>query len=91
MHHARGPFACDARHGAGGECVYADGGRYAGAWRDDRRNGWGRMQLLDGTVYEGEWKDDARHGEGEAASWVGDWLGQQGPELAPGGSRAAVE
>jgi hypothetical protein len=65
---ARGPFERDARHGPGGECEYADGGRYVGGWRADARSGRGRMEVPDGTVYEGEWEDDARHGEGEAAA-----------------------
>lgn len=60
----KGPFAFDARHGAGGECSYSDGSKYTGDWFEDRRHGRGRMELPDGTVYEGDWRDDARHGEG---------------------------
>ncbi|KAI8475786.1 MAG: hypothetical protein J3K34DRAFT_456142 [Monoraphidium minutum] len=68
----KGPFERDARHGAGGECSYADGGRYVGDWRRDAREGRGRMVLCDGTTYEGEWRGDLRHGQGACRYANGD-------------------
>ncbi len=31
---------------------------YDGEWKDDRKNGRGKLIWADGDVYDGEWKDD---------------------------------
>jgi hypothetical protein len=34
---------------------FADGSRYQGAWRDDRRHGEGKLWSCYGSLYEGDW------------------------------------
>ena len=36
---------------------YADGNKYAGEYRDNKRHGQGTLTWADGTVQEGIWKD----------------------------------
>ena len=36
-------------------------GDYSGAWRVDKRNGYGVMVYLNGSRFEGIWKDDEKH------------------------------
>jgi hypothetical protein len=35
-----------------------EGFEYDGEWKDDRKEGRGKMKYVDGSVYEGIWKDD---------------------------------
>lgn len=71
--------ATPSRNGHG-SCIYPDGKRYDGEWKDDKRNGlgvltWdiriGRRFLGSGgpclknfNYYEGDWQDDERSGYG---------------------------
>lgn len=47
-----------------GECVYKNGSKYVGEWKDGKRNGQGALTEADGDHYEGTWKDDMKHGGG---------------------------
>eukprot|EP00662_Eupelagonemidae_sp_cell21_P014936 gene14936-24879_t len=38
--------------------VYANGGRYFGSWRFDKRNGKGRYTYPNGDTYSGPWVND---------------------------------
>ena len=44
--------------------TFPDGSRYKGEWKDDKRDGKGKMTLLNGIVYEGGYKDDKENGLG---------------------------
>ncbi|XP_007521051.2 MORN repeat-containing protein 2 isoform X1 [Erinaceus europaeus] len=37
---------------------------YRGSWRDDKMNGFGRLEHFSGAVYEGQFKDNMFHGPG---------------------------
>lgn len=37
---------------------------YAGQWKDDRREGKGRLTWNNGDSFDGEWKNDMRNGNG---------------------------
>lgn len=47
-----------------GTYVYSQSAVYEGAWIEDRRAGWGKMNYENGDVYEGEWMKDECHGQG---------------------------
>lgn len=47
-----------------GTYVYSQAAVYEGAWIEDRRAGWGKMNYENGDVYEGEWMKDECHGHG---------------------------
>ncbi len=47
-----------------GTYTFADGDKYVGEWRDDKRNGQGTATYADGGKYVGEWRDNKRHGQG---------------------------
>lgn len=49
------------RHGRGVHTC-ANGDRYEGRWRYDKRDGTGKMTFVRGVKYEGDWKDDKAHG-----------------------------
>ena len=38
---------------------------YEGGWKDDKRQGKGKMIFADGAVYEGGWNDGMIHGGGK--------------------------
>jgi len=53
------------RHGDDGECVYADGSSYRGAWRSGARNGKGVFESVTTKErYEGNWVGGVRCGRG---------------------------
>uniref|UniRef100_A0A8C6GLY2 MORN repeat containing 2 n=1 Tax=Mus spicilegus TaxID=10103 RepID=A0A8C6GLY2_MUSSI len=37
---------------------------YTGSWKDDKMNGFGRLEHFSGAVYEGQFKDNMFHGLG---------------------------
>ena len=51
-----------------GVCVYSDGRRYEGEWKNGKHHGKGKMIYSPGNVYEGEWKDGMKHGRGKMIS-----------------------
>ena len=51
-------------HNCFGTYTYANGAKYVGDFRDDKRHGQGTLTLPDGAKYVGEWKDNKRHGQG---------------------------
>ena len=62
--------------------TYADNSVYKGEWKDDLRNGEGKMTYADNSVYVGEWKDDLRNGVGKMtyadnSVYVGYWKDDQ--------------
>uniref|UniRef100_A0A7M4EXW3 MORN repeat containing 2 n=1 Tax=Crocodylus porosus TaxID=8502 RepID=A0A7M4EXW3_CROPO len=42
----------------------SDGITYTGNWKNDKMNGFGRLEHPSGAVYEGEFKDNMFHGTG---------------------------
>ncbi|KNC48087.1 CMRP Flagellar component [Thecamonas trahens ATCC 50062] len=65
------------RHGTGVH-RYTNGSVYEGEWKDDKRDGRGKLVSASGEVYEGEWKADKRHGFGkhvyaDGRAYVGPW------------------
>ena len=51
-------------HNCFGTYTFADGDKYVGEWRDDKRNGQGTFTFADGDKYVGEFKDNTKHGQG---------------------------
>ena len=45
-----------------GVCMYVNGDKYEGEWKQDLRWGWGKQTYTDGDLYEGEWKNNAMDG-----------------------------
>lgn len=43
---------------------WPNGRVYAGEWKNDMKEGKGKMIWADGTIYEGEYKNDKKHGFG---------------------------
>lgn len=48
--------------------TYPNGAKYAGEWKDDKRNGQGTMAYPNGATYVGEWKDNKYNGQGTFTS-----------------------
>ena len=51
-------------------------------WKDDKRNGRGKVTCANGDVYEGEYKDNKKHGHGkytwpDANVYEGEWRGNK--------------
>ena len=58
--------------------TYANGTKYVGEYRDDKRHGQGTYTFADGDKYVGEWRDDKRNGQGtntfaNGDKYVGEW------------------
>jgi len=51
-------------HNCFGTYTFAEGDKYVGEWRDDKKNGQGTYTYADGDKYVGEYKDDKRTGQG---------------------------
>ena len=49
--------------------TFADGGRYEGMFKDDKRHGQGTLFLSNGNRYQGAWEFGRPEGLGEA--WLG--------------------
>ena len=47
-----------------GLLTWADGRRYEGQFKADKRNGRGKFVWSDGRTYDGLWLDGKQHGEG---------------------------
>ena len=47
-----------------GTYTYADGSKYVGEWKNDKRNGQGTYTFANGDKYVGGHKDDNMHGQG---------------------------
>lgn len=50
-----------------GTCSYADGDKYEGEWKDDKRDGEGTMSYKNGDKFTGEWKEGRIGDKGKAA------------------------
>ncbi|XP_049640958.1 MORN repeat-containing protein 2 [Suncus etruscus] len=59
----RSPSGVVERNGTGTHTT-PNGIVYTGSWKDDKMNGFGRLQHFSGTVYEGQFKDNMFHGLG---------------------------
>jgi hypothetical protein len=55
-----------------GTKTYANGGKYIGAFKDDKRSGRGTMTYANGSEYVGEWNDDKGNGQGIYTTANGD-------------------
>ena len=59
--------ACPATgyfHNCFGTHTWADGDKYVGDYKDDKRNGLGTLTFDSGSKYVGDWKDNKQHGQG---------------------------
>jgi hypothetical protein len=60
-----GQWCGGVRHGSGTLAFEGHSQlRYAGAWHQDQKHGWGMMQYPSGALYEGDWFHDKKHGFG---------------------------
>ena len=57
------------RHNCFGTFTWADGSKYVGEFRDNKRHGQGTLTYADGGYYIGEWRVDQFHGQ--AAQLIG--------------------
>jgi len=53
-------------------------GPYAGDWKDNKQEGYGKKIFADKSVYMGQWKDNMKHGQGtyiweDKTRYVGGW------------------
>ena len=55
-----------------GTATHANGDKYVGEWRDDKRTGQGTFTFANGDKYVGEFRDDNFHGQGTATFANGD-------------------
>ena len=55
-----------------GTYTFANGDKYVGEWKDDKKYGQGTYTFANGDKYVGEWKDDKRHGQGTSTYANGD-------------------
>ena len=83
----------ELRHGTK---TYADGGRYVGQLRGEKRHGRGIYTWADGGRYEGDWRDGKMHGRGiytwtDGGRYNGEWRdgkpNGQGTYVSPEGNR----
>ena len=61
-----------------GALTDADGRKYVGEWRDDKRHGRGTFTYISGDKYVGEYSDGERRGQGvwtgaNGEKYVGEW------------------
>jgi len=61
-----------------GTYIWANGDKYDGEWKNDKRNGYGTFTWANGYKYVGEWKNDKRNGYGtftwaNGYKYVGEW------------------
>ena len=61
-----------------GTYTAADGAKYVGEYKDDKRHGQGTYTFANGAKYVGEYKDGKRHGQGtytaaDGDKYVGEW------------------
>ena len=47
-----------------GTLTFANGAKYVGEWKDDKRHGQGTATFANGEKYVGEFKEDKYHGQG---------------------------
>ena len=55
-----------------GTYTWADGDKYAGLWKDDKKHGQGTYTYANGDKYVGSFKNDVRHGQGTYTHINGD-------------------
>lgn len=55
-----------------GREVYDNGTEYEGEWRDNKRDGSGKLFFPNGDIFDGLWEKDKRHGEGKITFANGD-------------------
>ena len=47
---------------------YVSSKMYKGSWKNNKKDGFGKLQYANGNCYEGEWKAGRKHGKG--TFWV---------------------
>ena len=67
-----------------GTMIYANGNKYEGEWKDDKRHGKGKLTYVISfnkgySMYEGEWENDVKRGRGimnykYGGMYDGEWL-----------------
>ena len=73
------PSDTDAQwHNCFGTFTWANGDKYVGEWKDNKKTGQGTFTTPDGDKYVGEWKYDKRTGQGtmifsDGSKYVGEW------------------
>jgi hypothetical protein len=86
-------------HNCFGTKTYADGDKYVGEYKDDKRNGQGIYTFANGEKYVGEFKDNEFYGQGTfyylgGTTYVGEWRGKrngQGTHTTPSGEKYVGE
>ena len=61
----KGTWRRNKRHGRGIEVDLEEGSYYIGEWKDDLKEGYGRLVLECGNIYEGDWAEGVAHGSGK--------------------------
>ena len=64
-------------HNCFGTMTWANGDKYVGEWKEDKRHGQGTYTWASGSKYVGEYKDDKRHGQGTYTWGKGKWEGDK--------------
>ncbi len=86
------------KHNCFGTFTYADGRKYVGEFKDDKKHGQGTMTHANGTEYVGGFKYDKTNGQGtltvaDGGKFVGEWKSYQpwaGVEYGPSGEVVAI-
>ena len=80
------------RYAFSGDAGHDAGGCYTGAWREDERQGKGRMRWPSGEEYIGDWECGVRHGNGEGGkAWGNDGISGGLPDHPEGERREGRE
>ena len=69
----------DKKYHGQGTSTWADGSKYIGEWKNNKRDGQGTYTWPSGSKYIGEWLENERHGDGayvwsSGHTYVGQWM-----------------
>ena len=63
-------------HNCFGTYTFANGEKYVGEFKDDKKHGQGTHTWPDGKKYVGEWKDGKKHGQGTSTTDGSRYVGE---------------
>lgn len=63
----KGQWIGNQRDGRGEEVNLEEKTYYIGEFKEDKKDGYGRIVMDNGIVYEGDWQEGVAHGEGKDA------------------------